>query len=159
MDLPVNDLIMATGPFKLTATNNEAFVRELEGIKQEFLATVAAQRGARLQATPVELSQGLAYLGRQALALGLIDFLGSDSDAAAKAAELAGIVNYEVVELQDRVFEKYRQAQEDSDGEEAAGHLVRLPGEWVGAADPLTNQRGLPPGIYLLYDVRLRREK
>lgn len=156
-ELAVNDLIMATGPFKLTATNNEEFVKELEGIKQEFLASVSAQRGARLVISPVELSQGLAYPGREALSLGLIDYLGSDSDAIAKAAELAGIVNYEVINLQQVVLDKYA-AQESTTNGQQLTKLFDAQG-WVGAADALTGERSLPPGVYLLYDVRLRRSK
>jgi protease-4 len=38
-----------------------------------------------------ELADGTVYTGRQALALGLIDALGYQEDAVAKAAELGGI--------------------------------------------------------------------
>ncbi len=142
-ELGVSDAVVASGPFKLTASNQAEFVREIEGIKQEFLATVIDQRGERLRISPADLAQGLAYRGREALHLGLIDRLGSQSDAIDTAAELAGIYNYEVVDLESRV-------RPTPDGN--ASDLVE---HWIGAADALTGRRVLPPGVYLLYDVRL----
>lgn len=144
-DLGVNEVILASGPFKLTASNRAEFLREIEGIRQEFLATVFNARGDRLNISAVDLSQGLAYSGREALRLGLIDHLSSQSDAIATAAELAGIANYEIIDLEARVIEQYF-GDDDS---------ASLPEPWIGAADPVTGRRTLPPGIYLLYDVRL----
>lgn len=144
-DLGVNDVILASGPFKLTASNRAEFLREIEGIRQEFLATVFNARGDRLNISAVDLSQGLAYPGREALRLGLIDHLSSQSDAIATAAELAGIADYEIIDLEARVIEQYFG---DNDS-------VSLPEDWIGAADPVTGRRILPSGIYLLYDVRL----
>lgn len=143
-DLAVNDVILASGPFKLTASNRDEFLRELEGIKQEFLATVFSQRGGRLNLSPAELSQGLAYPGREAYRLGLVDYIGSQSEAIATAAEQAGIENYEVVDLQARVFDDFL----------ANNPFIAEP--WYGAPDPVTGVRNLPPDIYLLYDKQLR---
>ena len=143
-DLTVNDVILTSGPFKLTGSNRAEFLREVEGIKQEFLATVFSQRGERLKLSPAELSQGLLYPGREALHLGLIDRIGSQTDAIATAAEQAGIVHYEVVDLEARVIEDFL---------ENSPLWVK---PWPGAADPVTGERSLPHGIYLLYDARLR---
>jgi len=144
VDLAVNDVILASGPFKLTASNTEEFLREIEGVKQEFLATVVAQRGERLQIQTVDLSQGLAYAGRQAQSLGLIDALGSQSEAIAKAAELAGIRDYKLVDLEARVIEKLYEGQNP---------LYFQP--WEGRPVAEGETRNLPPGIYLLYDARI----
>ncbi|MFL7790509.1 MAG: S49 family peptidase [Anaerolineae bacterium] len=146
-DLAVNDEIIASGPFKLTGSNREEFMRELEGIKQEFLNTVFSQRGERITITPEELSQGLIYSGRDAARLGLIDYIGSNSEAIAEAAEQAHIAGYSTIDLSVRANEKmygygYGKAPEME--------------TWIGAADPLTGERSLPYGIYLLYDARLR---
>jgi len=143
-DLAVNDVIIATGPFKLTGSNREEFLRELEGVKREFLATVLTQRGDRLTLTPAELSQGLLYLGREAVRLGLIDRIGTQTDAIAEAAAQAGIAHYEVIDLEERVFQQF------------FGILTPWEQPWVGAADPVTGDRSLPYGIYLLYDPWLR---
>ncbi len=141
-DIGVNETVLASGPFKLTASNQAEFLREIEGIKQEFLSTVAASRGDRLNISTTELSQGLAYPGREALRLGLIDHLGSRSDAIEAAAEMASIVNYAIVDIEARVYQQLLETYSTTD--------------WIGAADPATGQRPqLPPGIYLLYDENL----
>ncbi len=142
-DPGVNEVILASGPFKLTASNRAEFLRAIEGIKQEFLATVVSQRGERLNISLADLSQGLAYSGRQSLRLGLIDHLGSQTEAVATAAGLAQIVNYDVIDLQARVIDEIFEGNDP---------YLRT---WVSAASPVTGGRILPPGAYLLYDVRL----
>jgi protease-4 len=142
-DLGVNDVILASGPFKLTASNRDEFLRSIEAIKQEFLETVFSQRGERVTISRVELSQGLAYTGRQAMGFGLIDHLGTQTDAVRAAAGQAGIAHYRVVDLSAQL------AAELSEG--TYGEMK----PWVGAADPLTGRRILPPGAYLLYDQQL----
>ena len=143
-DLGVNDVILSSGPFKLTASNRDEFLRSIEGIRQEFLETVFSQRGERMNMSRVELSYGLAYSGREAVRLGLIDHLGSETDALRAAAQQAGIAHYRVVDLAKRV------AEAEADGDDN----VELE-PWVGAADPITGRRILPPGAYLLYDMQL----
>ena len=143
-EIGVNDVVLASGPFKLTASNTEEFLRGIDSIKQEFLATVVSQRGSRLKISAVDLSQGLAYSGRESLDLGLIDALGSQTEAIEKAAKQAGITHYQVIDLESVVIQKY---YNDSNP------LLSTP--WIARADPLTGQRDLPPGAYLLYDARL----
>ncbi len=174
-ELTITEVILASGPFKLTATNTEEFTREIEGMKQEFLNTVLAARGEdRLTISLADLSQGLAYPGRTALEYGLIDNIGSRADAIARAAELAGIANYRTIDLQDIVIDKLLEEYGESirpgydpgpllaadPGETAGVHAGPVPIPWYllpwsAAPDPLTGQRQLPPGIYLLYDMRL----
>jgi protease-4 len=143
-EIGVNDVILASGPFKLTASNTEEFLRGIESIKQEFLATVISQRGARLKISDIELSQGLAYSGRESLNFGLIDALGSQTEAIENAAKQAGISHYEVIDLESVVINKYYS--------EVSPLITNT---WIAKADPLTGQRELPPGAYLLYDARL----
>ena len=143
-EIGVNDVVLASGPFKLTASNTAEFLRGIESIKQEFIATVISQRGSRLKITDVDLAQGLAYSGRDSLALGLVDVLGSQTEAIEKAAMLASIANYEVVDLEVLVINRYYSE---------LNPLISNP--WIAKADTLTGQRDLPPGAYLLYDARL----
>lgn len=142
-DLGVDEVILASGPFKLTASNRAEFMRWIEGMKQEFVETVFSQRGERMSISREDLSQGLVYSGRESLRLGLIDQLGSHSEAIRAAAELAGIVHYEIIDLEARVVDEL--LNEDEAALEP----------WVGAADPVTGRRILPPGAYLLYDIQL----
>jgi protease-4 len=57
---------------------------------ESFIQTVAEGRNMPLDQVR-KLADGTIYTGRQALALGLIDALGYQEDAVAKAAELGGI--------------------------------------------------------------------
>jgi|GEM_PF-420004 len=167
--LGVDDVVLASGPFKLTASNYDEFLRNLEGVRQEFLGTVTSARGDRLKISPVDLSQGLTYPGREAVQLGLIDAVGSQNEAVERAAKLARIAHYEVIDLAELVIEKYYsdtaiQLQAPSNGSQAEGTLGVSSADsrasitsWYGEADPHTGERRLPPGLYLLYDVRLRR--
>ena len=63
------------------------------------------------------------------------------------AAEMAGIANYRTEDLALRVWEELYGSLVQAESEEV---------EWIGAADPMTGERSLPYGVYLLYDVRLR---
>ncbi len=143
-EIGVNDVILASGPFKLTASNTAEFLRGIDSIKQEFIATVITQRGARLKISDVDLSQGLAYSGRETLEYGLIDNLGSQTEAIETAAHQAGIAHYAVIDLEMEVLK---------DILKDLNPLLTNP--WIGKADPLTGKRQLPPGAYLLYDPRL----
>ena len=77
-----------------------------EGITDEvyegFVEIVAQARDLPLEEVR-ELADGSIYTGRQALALGLVDDVGTPDDAIAKAAELGGIEGQpRVVELRAR---------------------------------------------------------
>lgn len=174
-NIGVNEVVLASGPFKLTASNNDEFLRNIERIKQEFLQSTANGRGDRLVISLSELSQGLAYSGRTAVEFGMIDHLGSQTDAIAMAAELAGIQNYDVIDMQtvilDRLFEEsasaVRPGYEQPKQAEFVDPLMApdnpvspwFLAPWLAAADPATGLRALPPGVYLLYDVRIGGEQ
>lgn len=172
-EIGVTEEVLASGPFKLTASNPEQFLREIDGIKQEFIGTTELMRGDRLSISAADISQGLAYPGRVALQYGLIDKLASQADAVAEAARQAGLDDYDILDLEEIVIKRL-----EADAASAQGYLPGLSSPdqaalplsetapstaasaagwlfqtWLGAANPLTGQRNLPPGIYLLYDV------
>ena len=60
-------------------------------------------RGDRLKMSKSELSQAEIFVGMDALKLGLTDGIGSNEDAYDKAAEMAGIKNYKLVNLNDEL--------------------------------------------------------
>lgn len=191
-EIGVTEEVLASGPFKLTASNPEQFLREIEGIKQEFIGTTTLMRGDRLTLTPAEISQGFAYPGRLAVQYGLIDKLASEADAVAEAARQAGLDDYDTIDLEEIVVTRL-QAEADASGaqglplglpnyqaelltqNQVPGSSTTSPAEtgsptlengvpwffqpWLGTANPLTGQRNLPPGIYLLYDVSLGGEQ
>lgn len=89
---------LTSGLFKATGGSRRKAVVELEMVRQEFVSAVMSQRGDRLKLSEEELSRAEVYLGNESLKYGLIDDIGTSTDAIEKAASLAGIRNYEVVE-------------------------------------------------------------
>lgn len=90
---------LSTGLFKATGGSTRKAMSRLEMVRQEFVEAVVSQRGDRLKLSEEELSQAEVYLGVEGLRYGLIDDIGTRTDAIEKAAALAGIRNYAVVEL------------------------------------------------------------
>lgn len=88
-----------TGPFKATGGARRKFVGWLEIVRQAFVEAVMTQRGDRLQLSEEELSRAELYVGVEGLRYGLIDEIGTRSAAIEKAAELAGLRNYDVIDL------------------------------------------------------------
>ncbi len=91
--------ILTSGPFKRTGGSERMYITVLESLKNAFVKTVVAQRGDRLKMTADEVADGRIYLALEAVKLGLVDELGDDSDAIRKAAALARIRNYQVVDV------------------------------------------------------------
>jgi len=142
--LPSNDLVdeqlITTGPFKLSGGAQVAYVRQMETLKETFLAAIMAQRADRLQVGPEVLSRAEIYLGLQAQQMGLIDALGSQTEAIAAAAQMAHLRHYRVVDrtpvLPDYFF-WYA--------------LQRRTGSPRTAATVAAPPDDLPPGLYYRY--------
>jgi protease-4 len=87
----------------LTATETAMLNEQMSLIQDQFVADVASGRGMS-EADVRELATGWAWLGSEALELGLVDSIGNYNDAVDRAAELGGIegepylVNYEYVD-------------------------------------------------------------
>jgi len=93
----VDDVLITTGPFKLSGGSSAEYVRQMEMMKQTFVAAIFAQRRDRLTVGPEVLTRGEIWLGLQAHHMGLIDAVGSQLEAAADAGRLAGIRHFEIV--------------------------------------------------------------
>jgi len=91
--------VLTTGPFKATGGSRRKTTGVLETFRQQFVEAVISQRGDRLKMSEEELSQAEIYVGVESLRNGLIDDIGTSTAAIEKAASLAGIKNYGVVEL------------------------------------------------------------
>jgi protease-4 len=94
----VDEELFTTGPFKLSGGPQAAYIRQMEMLKDTFLAAIMAQRGDRLQVGTDLLSRGEVYLGLQAQQMGMIDEVGSQGDAIARAAEIARVRHYKVID-------------------------------------------------------------
>ena len=95
----IPEQIAFTGPYKLTGFSRRDWISGLDMLKEAFVEMVVSERGDRLKITREEVANGQLYTGMEAVALGLVDEVGSDADAFNKAAELAGIRNYDTVNV------------------------------------------------------------
>ena len=129
----LDEIVMTTGLFKATGGSRRNAMAELEIIRQEFVSIVQSHRGDRLKLTEDELSQARIYLGTESLKLGLIDEIGTTTDATAKAASLANVRNYIVTKL---VREK-----PDEDGF-----------QFIGIKDLRTQNSLIPVYLYLHFE-------
>ncbi len=93
--------LVSTGPYKLFGSARDAQLRRMEAIKQAFFQAVTLGRGDALQIERETLLRGEIWLGGEALRLGLVDELGSVSQAIQHAAEMARVANYEVDDLRE----------------------------------------------------------
>ena len=71
----------------------------MDQLKSTFAQIAISERGDRLRISEDELVQGRLYSSLDAVRLGLADEIGGDSDAFQKAAELAGISHYGLVDV------------------------------------------------------------
>ncbi len=88
-----------SGPFKATGGSRQKVIGELEMVRQEFVEAVMLQRGDRLKLSKEALSQAEIYVGIEGMRYGLIDEINTTTAAIEKAAKVAGLRNYGVVEL------------------------------------------------------------
>ena len=95
---PEEDII-PSGPAKSTGGARKKATTWLQTVTEGFLQAVITQRGNNLRLSKEELSQAEAYIGVEALRYGLIDKIGSRSAAVEKAASLAGLRNYQEVDI------------------------------------------------------------
>jgi len=100
----VDEQLLTTGPFKAFGLTQDAAVRQAERAKFAFLEAIETGRGEALQVASDVLSRAEIYTGVQALEMGLIDGMRSTGEVYDRAAELAGLNNYEVVELYPLAF-------------------------------------------------------
>ncbi len=90
---------LTTGLFKATGGTRREATGVLEMVRQEFVEAVMSQRGDRLKLSKGELSQAQSYTGVESVRNGLIDAIGTKTTATQKAASLAHLKRYKVVEL------------------------------------------------------------
>lgn len=131
---------ITTGPYKDAGLTPDGQVRHVEVLKFAFLDAVQTGRGDRLQAEPEQLSRGEVFGGLESWDLGLIDGIAATEDVFARAAELAGLRDYEAVELFPLVF---LADEEDANGRYRAPTIDQNL-LWAYPAD-------LPPGLYYRY--------
>ncbi|HHY55043.1 MAG TPA: S49 family peptidase [Chloroflexi bacterium] len=94
---------LSSGPYKLEGGSRFEQIHQLDLVRNAFVNNVVTQRTHAevnpLKLTAAELAEARLYLGSEALALGLIDGEGSRTEGIAAVAQLAGLTNYQVVDL------------------------------------------------------------
>ncbi len=137
MSLPsperLDEDILTSGPFKVTGGSRRKAFGVLETFRQQFVAAVMSHRGERLKLSEVELSRAEIYTGIAGLRNGLIDDIGTSTNAIEKAASLAGVMNYNVIDINKALS-------------------VWQPVYWPFAGiEDLKSLTGTMPGYYYLY--------
>lgn len=100
----LSEQFITTGPFKATAFNATGIVQKLDLLYANFRDSVVTERSVApnpLKLEPDEVATGELWVGLEAEEHGLIDAIGSKLDAIDRAAELANLKNYEVVNVRD----------------------------------------------------------
>ncbi len=127
--------IYSTGPYKLWSSPRDQFVREMETLKQGFIKAVELGRGKALKIPEETILRGQIYTGNEALHYGLIDELGTQSQAFDKAASMARISHYQLMDLSVNT------------GTSSSGQ----PAFFMQTAGGATTAYPKDPGLYLLY--------
>ncbi len=128
--LPGEELVIS-GPHKLDGSTRREWIGTVETLTAAFAQIVITERGNKLRISEDELTKGRIYSGLDAVRLGLADEIGGDSHAFQKAAELAGISRYSLVDVNLEVLREIIQNLNDilpsSDAQAAAAALSQSP--------------------------------
>ena len=136
----INESVLFSGPYKIDGFDRTEWLASFEEAKESFVKIVATERGDRMLISEEELAEARIYTGLRAVKLGLVDDLGGDSDAFEKAADLAGIANYDLVDVNLEVLKQLVKDLDDvfsiaGSGGDVAGALA-LAGRNANGEDP-----------------------
>ena len=90
---------ITTGPFKISGKSRKSYAAQVEVVKKGFLMAVVSQRGDKLTIDSERLSTAEIFLGTEGVKYGLADAVGTGSDAVMKSADIAGIANYDTLNI------------------------------------------------------------
>ena len=96
-----------SSPNKLDGGSRREWDADLDMLNSAFVQMVVSERGDKLRISADDVAEGRIYAGMEAVRLGLADELGAESDGIRKAAELAGITNYGLVNVNLEVLRKF----------------------------------------------------
>ena len=136
-----SEIDLETGPYKVTGFSKLLFPYNLSHALDNFVSAVENGRGDRLNLSSSELRTGMVYLGSEAVATGLADEIGSIQKAIERAAQEAGLLEYEVVDL-TLIGETYSGFMESSNQTSV---------EWKNLTVEALKKLHPPPAVYYLY--------
>ncbi|GAB3667518.1 S49 family peptidase [Halopiger thermotolerans] len=96
---PMSEAVIATGPDKVGSSEAQ-IKRQVEKMKQTFVASVMEHRGDELELSETELAYAKVYTGIESVENGLADEIGDRDVAVGAAAERAGLEDYDIVEME-----------------------------------------------------------
>ena len=149
--LPDESLIF-TGPYKLSGASRREWIGMTDQIKSAFAQLVTSERGDRLRITTDELIEGRIYSGMDAVRLGLADEIGGNSDAVQKAAEMAGVSSYGLVDVNAEVLREFVQKlnrifpSSDSGADSSLAEMLALLSIDDGSVGLVPDVAGVEPG-------------
>jgi len=135
---PPGEQVVPTGPFKLNGGDRRYFIGLTDQLKQAFAGIVLSERGDKLKISKEELLSAKIFPGVESVRVGLADELGGDTDAIEKAASLAGVSNYGLVDVNTEVFRNFNQKFK----------RIIEPLEGTGASPLVAGPTGLTAPIY-----------
>ena len=104
LPFPPSERTIGTGPYKLTGADRQHWFDMLNRLRTAFVGLVVEERGDRLRLSPEQVGDARLYVGVEAVEYGLADAIGSDAEAIVKAAELAGLSDYDVIDVNQLVL-------------------------------------------------------
>ncbi|RJS73904.1 S49 family peptidase [Candidatus Bathyarchaeota archaeon] len=136
-----SEFYLESGPYKVTGFSKLLFSFNLSRALESFVSAVETGRGDRLKLSSSELKKGLIYFGAEAVELGLVDEVGSLQKAVRRVAEEAGLVEYEVVDLNKAVERRLSYLW--------SYHNQTL--DWRNLTLDVLNEIQPPPALWYLY--------
>ena len=103
----LSERFTTTGPFKATGGSSTSYLQMLDLLHADFRDSVIAERTAApnpLTLPPDQVATGEIWTGIQSKEFGIIDEIGSRLDAIDAVANLAGVKEYEVVQVRDELI-------------------------------------------------------
>ena len=104
----LSERFITTGPFKSTGGSATSYLQKLDLLYMDFRDSVMAERSAApnpIKLSPNQLATGEIWVGLEAKQLGIMDELGSKLDAIDRAAQMAKLKNYQVVDVRDEYLD------------------------------------------------------
>jgi len=111
----LSEQFITTGPFKTTGGSATSYLQKLDLLHADFRDSVVAERldaPNPLKLSPDEVATGEIWIGIEAKEYGLIDEFGSILDATDRAAKLANIKNYEVIDVREAYLASLKENQQ-----------------------------------------------
>jgi protease-4 len=94
--LEPNDIILTTGPSKLSGASERGWRYKTDALQEAFLSAVVEGRGDALEIPRERVATAELFTGAEAVETGMADELGTTRDAVEHAAAQAGLDSYDV---------------------------------------------------------------